>query len=139
MSAESEVRKASEQFYAALNRMLSGDAGPLSEVWSHGSAVTTMHPIGGREVGWDKVRGAWEQVAKLASGGRVGLKDQLIHLVGDAAYEIGVEHGQFTLAGQQVTAEHRVTNIYQREGGVWKVIHHHTDPSPAMQEILSKL
>ena len=52
MASEDEVRRASEQFYAALNRMLNGDAGPLAAIWAHGLAVTTMHPIGGREVGW---------------------------------------------------------------------------------------
>ena len=30
-----EVRKASEQFYAALNSMINGNAGPLSDIWSH--------------------------------------------------------------------------------------------------------
>lgn len=139
MSAEAKVRKASEQFYAALNRMLNGDAGPLSDIWSHGSAVTTMHPIGGREVGWDDVRGSWEQVAQLASDGKVGLKDQLIQVAGDVAYEVGVEHGQLKLAGQEVAIEHRVTNIYQREAGVWKITHHHADISPAMQDVLSRL
>jgi hypothetical protein len=50
MSAEDEVRQASDQFYAALNRMLNGDAGPMMEVWSHSSDVTTMHPVVGRSV-----------------------------------------------------------------------------------------
>ncbi|MHC4799617.1 MAG: Cif family virulence factor, partial [Planctomycetota bacterium] len=67
MAAEEEVRKASEQFYTALNRMVNGDAGPLADIWSHSTAVTTMHPIGGREVGWDAVRGSFEQVAQLAT------------------------------------------------------------------------
>jgi len=73
MSTEDEVRKASEQFYAAVNRMVNGDAGPLADIWSHSAVVTTMHPIGGREVGWDKVRQSWEQVAQLASEGQVKL------------------------------------------------------------------
>jgi hypothetical protein len=46
MSKEGEVRNASKQLYAALNRMLNGDAGPLADIWSHGSSVTTMHPFG---------------------------------------------------------------------------------------------
>lgn len=33
--------------------MANGDARPLSDIWSHGAAVTAMHPIGGRQVGWD--------------------------------------------------------------------------------------
>ena len=56
MSQEDEVRKASEQFYAALNLMLNGDARPLTEIWSHSAAVSAMHPIGGRDVGWETVR-----------------------------------------------------------------------------------
>jgi ketosteroid isomerase-like protein len=139
MSAETEVRDASKQFYDALNRMIGGDAGAMSAVWSHAANVTTMHPIGGREVGWDAVKGSWEGVAGLASGGKVELQDQLIRVVGDMAAEIGVEVGQFMLAGTQINANHRVTNLYQREGGKWKIIHHHTDLAPAMVELLKKL
>jgi hypothetical protein len=58
MAIENDVRGASEKFYSALNRMLNGDAGPLGDIWSHSATVTTMHPIGGREVGWDQVRGS---------------------------------------------------------------------------------
>ena len=139
MSTEDDVRNASGQFYAGVNRMLNGDAGPLADIWSHAAAVTTMHPIGGRQVGWDKVRESWEQVARLASWGQVRLGDQIIQVAGDVAYELGVEHGQAKLAGQQVSIEHRVTNIYRREAGGWKIVHHHTDVSPAMQHVLSRV
>ena len=139
MSTETEVRKVSEQFYKALNRMVNGDAGPLADIWSHSTAVTTMHPRGGREIGWNAVRESFEQVAGLSSDGKVGLKDQLIQVAGDMAYEIGVEHGQFRLAGQQVTIEHRVTNIYLRESGVWKIVHHHTDLSPEMLDVIGRM
>lgn len=139
MSTENEVRKASEQFYAALNGMLNGNAGPLADIWSHSAAVTTMHPIGGREVGWNQVRGSWEQVAQLASEGQTKLGDQIIQVAGDMAYELGVEQAQFKLAGQQVTIKQRVTNVYRRETGAWKIVHHHTDVSPAMVDVLSRL
>jgi ketosteroid isomerase-like protein len=138
MSVEDEVRGASAQFYAALNRMTDGSAAPMAEIWSHG-AVTTMHPIGGRQVGWDEVRGSFEQVAGLASGGHVELRDQSIQVLGDVAYEVGIEYGQAKLAGEQIRIEHRVTNIYRREAGGWKVVHHHTDISPAMVDMLSRL
>ncbi len=139
MPTEDEVRKASNQFYAGLNRMLNGDAAPLAEIWSHGKAVTSLHPIGGREVGWDAVRESFEKVAQLSSDGKVGLKDQLIQVAGELAYEVGVEHGQVKISGQPVTIEHRVTNIYQREAGTWKMVHHHTDVSPAMLDVLRRL
>ena len=138
MSTENEVRKASEQFYAAVNRMLNGDAGPMADIWSHSAAVTTMHPIGGREIGWEQVRGSWEQVARFASEGQAKLGDQIIQVAGDVAYELGVEQAQFKLAGKQVTIKQRVTNIYRRESGGWKIVHHHTDVSPAMVDVLSR-
>ena len=139
MSEEDEVREASKQFYAALNRMANGDAGPLADIWSHGAAVTTMHPIGGRQVGWDKVGGSFGQVAKLASAGKIKLANQIVNVAGDMGYELGVERGQFKLAGQKVTIADRVTNIYRRESGTWKIVHHHTDIAPAMINILSRL
>src|SRR6476469_6092364 len=126
MAIENDVRAASEEFYSALNRMLNGDAGPLGDIWSHSATVTTMHPIGGREVGWDQVRGSWEQVAKIVSGGQIKLEDQFVQIIGDMAYELGVEHGQYTLAGKPVAADYRVTNIYRRDGA-WKIVHHHAD------------
>jgi len=139
MSTEDEVRKASNQFYASLNQMVNGDAKSLSDIWSHGPAVTTLHPIGGRQVGWNEVKDSWEQVAGVASDGEVELKDQFIHTAGDIAYEIGVEHGDFNLAGEKVKVEARVTNIYQKENGSWRIIHHHTDINPSMVQILNRL
>lgn len=139
MSAEDEVRQASEQFYAALNRMANGDAGPLSDVWSQGAAVTTMHPIGGRQVGWEKVRESFQQVARIATEGKIRLDDQMIQVTGDLAYELGWERGQAKFSGQQVNLDHRVTNIYRREAGSWRIVHHHTDVSPAMLEVLARV
>lgn len=139
MSSEDEVRTASAQFYAALSRMIDGDSAQLSAIWSHDATVTTLHPIGGRQTGWDEVRGSFEQVAGLASGGRAELRDQSIHVAGDLAYEVGVESGQIRLAGEQIAIEQRVTNIYRREAEGWKIVHHHTDVNPAMVALLTRL
>jgi ketosteroid isomerase-like protein len=139
MAAQAPVRKASKAFYAALNSMAQGDAGPMADVWSHSATASTMHPIGGREVGWNKVKGPWQQVASLCSGGKVSLTSQLIRADSKMAYEIGVEKGHIVLAGTKVTIEHRVTNIYRRENGKWKIVHHHTDESQAMTDLLARL
>jgi ketosteroid isomerase-like protein len=139
MSMENEVRKASQQFYAALNRMVNGNAAAMADVWAHSDTVTAMHPIGGRDVGWEAVRGSFEKVAQISTNGEVALKDQLIHIAGDTAYEVGIEQGQLKLAGHHANIEHRVTNIYQRVAGAWKIVHHHTDTSAAMLEVLSRL
>jgi ketosteroid isomerase-like protein len=139
MSHEDEVRRASAQFYSALNRMADGDAGEMSRAWSHSDTVTTMHPIGGEQIGWTAVKESFDQVGGLASGGRVEIADQIIHAGEDMAYELGTERGQIKLAGETVQIEQRVTNIYRREADGWKMVHHHADISPAMLGILERL
>ena len=57
----------------------------------------------------------------------------------DLAYEIGSERGTATIAGESVTIDQRVTNVYRREGGQWKMVHHHSDLSPAMLAIVQRL
>ncbi len=140
MAVEDEIRQASEQFYAALNRALSGDPGQLMDVWSHGSDVATMHPLGGRELGWEEVRAGWEQAAQAFSDGQVSLDDLVVvPLTDDVAYTLGTEHGQAMLGDETVSFDWRATNIYRREGEGWKIVHHHTDVSPALMEALDRL
>jgi ketosteroid isomerase-like protein len=137
MAFEDEIQQASEQFYAALNRTINGDSGPMMEVWSHGSDVATMHPLGGRETGWEEVRASWEQVAQAFSEGQVSLEALVVvPLSDDVAYTLGTENGQAQLGDETVGIDWRVTNIYRREEGAWKMVLHHTDVSPTLVEVL---
>ena len=137
MAVEEEIQQASEQFYAALNRTINGYSGPIMEVWSHGSEVTAMHPLGGRETGWEEVRASWEQVAQGFSDGQVSIEDLVVvPLSDDVAYTLGTEQGQATLGEETVGIDWRVTNIYRREEGEWKMVHHHTGVSHALVEVL---
>ena len=63
----------------------------------------------------------------------------MIHTGGELAYETGTERGSLKVAGEQVTIDQRVTNVYRREPDGWKIVHHHTDLSPAMLDILERL
>ena len=139
MTALDQIRKVSEQFYAGLTRMASGERDAFADVWAHSATVTTMHPTGGQQVGWEAVEESFNQVSEIASDGKIALNDQCIEVLGDMAYELGIEQGQFKLGGHPVSFEHRVTNIYRREDGEWKMVHHHADTSPAMQDVLGRL
>lgn len=139
MTTNDEVHAASDRFYSALSHMCNGDAKPMADVWSHGDGVSTMHPIGGCEVGWEQVSPPWKAVAEMSKGGEVRIDQQHIETIGDAAYEIGVEVGHIVIGGEDVKIGQRVTNVYRREGGAWKVVHHHADPSPAMLAALERI
>lgn len=141
MTTETEVEQASDQFYAALNQMVAtGDAGPVTAVWSQSQAGSTMHPIGGREIGRDQVLAAWEQAGPAFSGGKASAHDLVvIPLCDDVAYTVGIERFEGKMGGETVRGEWRATNIYRREDGGWKIVHHHTDASPVLMEMLARL
>lgn len=136
MSTEDEVRAVSDRFYSALNHL---DVSQLQNVWSQSSTVSTMHPMGGAQFGWPEVRKSFEDAAGAMSDVHVELADQMIQTGNDLAYETGVERGSGTVAGERIEIEHRVTNVYRREGGQWKMVHHHTDVSSAMVEVLQRM
>jgi ketosteroid isomerase-like protein len=135
MPAQDDVKAASDRFYSALSRM---DVEQLPEIWSHGDSVTTMHPMGGEQVGWQAVRESFEQAAGAMTDAHVEIVDQIIEVGGDMAYEVGVERGSAKVAGEAISIEHRVTNVYRLEDGGWKLVHHHTDVSAAMVDILQR-
>jgi ketosteroid isomerase-like protein len=139
MSAEDEVRGASKRFYTALTRMAKRNNGTIADISSRNAGVTAMHPIGGRQVGWDTIRDSFDQVGGSASDGEIKLRDQLIHLTGVVAYEIGIEYGEFKLDGQKISIDHPVTNIYRRENEGWKIVHHQADASLVMIDARSRL
>ena len=141
MTVENEVKQTSDEFYAALNRMLySGDAATVTAIWSGGQAGSTMHPIGGREVGRDQVLAAWKQAAPAFSDGKASATDVVvIPLSDDVAYTVGTERFEGKVGGETFRGEWRATNIYRHEDGGWKIVHHHTDASGDLIELLGRL
>jgi len=135
MATEDDVRAVSDKFYSGLSRM---DVAALPEIWSHRDDVTTMHPMGGEQVGWQEVRASFAQAAGAMTDSRVELVDQRIYAGTDLAYETGIERGSAKLAGEPVSFEQRVTNVYRLEDGQWKMVHHHTDTSPGLAEMLQR-
>jgi ketosteroid isomerase-like protein len=127
VAAEDGVRTASDQFYQALEEVANGDARSMADVWSRGDDVTTMHPIGGREEGWEAVEGSWEGVASASADGTITRTDQVVRVTGDLAYELCTESLSWTFGGEPMSLEGRATNVYREENGEWKIVHHHAE------------
>jgi ketosteroid isomerase-like protein len=49
---------------------------------------------------------------------------------GDLAYTIGFEHKTVSIDGRPTTYTLRVTHVYRREDGEWKIVHRHGDHPP---------
>jgi ketosteroid isomerase-like protein len=131
---EKAVRNAAAQFYAALNKMFTGDLDQMKEIWAHADDVTYMGPGGGFKVGWDEVLKDWEAQAALKLGGKVEAADMRITVGQDIAVMSGHEKGENTNAkGETQKVSIRATNIFRKEGGKWKMIGHHTDLLPYLE------
>ncbi len=129
------VEQASAQFYASLNTMFTGDAGPMQEIWSHADDVTYMGPAGDFQVGWNKVRDVWESQAALKLGGNVEPDEMHVTVGDDLAFTQCYEKGtNLDAQGRQLQVSIRATNLFRKENGKWKMISHHTDLLPFLEK-----
>ena len=129
-AAENEIRSATLLFYAAFNSALNGDLDPLSAVWSHRADVSNLTVVGGRATGWNEVHEDFQNLVRQYPGGQIAPQDILVVADGDMGYSVVTESGQLRSAdGPMVKFEQRATNIFRREDGKWKLVHHHADSS----------
>ncbi len=133
--AQGQIREATLLFYVALNSALNGDVGPMSEVWSHGPDVSDFSPFGGRAVGWNQVYTQFQNEGRTNLARQVTPSDILIVVDGDMGYSICNEASQVhTGPGANTTLTYRATNVFRREDGKWKMVHHHADLTTPAQD-----
>jgi ketosteroid isomerase-like protein len=107
-----------------------GDAGPRMAIWSHNDPVTLFGALLTGS-GWGEVGGAFEWLASRFSNGSYDYEVIAGGTSGDLGYIVGIEHSTASVAGAAPEAyELRVTTIFRREDGEWKVVHRHGDPMP---------
>jgi len=132
---ETAVLAATDKFYAALNALFTGDSEPMKQVWSHSDDVTYMGPAGGLQKGWPAVLAIWEETAAMKLGGKVVPESMLV----TAGQDIGITHNyevgeNFDKDGNLQKVSIRATNIFRQEAGEWKMVGHHTDLLPYLEE-----
>ena len=121
---------------AELRALHNGDPRPRLAMWSTKDPVTLFGAaMSGR--GWDEVSGIFRSIASRWSD----CTDQHVDIVaagvsGDLAYTVGFEHTSVSVDGVPVEPYTlRVTHIYRREDGAWKIVHRHGDAPPADQSL----
>lgn len=111
-----------------LQALHNGDPQPRLAMWSTKDPVTLFGAgMSGR--GWDKVSGIFHSIASRWSD----CTDQGVEILaagvsGDLAYTVELEHTSVSLDGTPVDPYTlRVTQVYRREDGQWKIVHRHGD------------
>jgi ketosteroid isomerase-like protein len=112
--------------------MHSGDPTSWIEAWSHREPVSVFGAgVRGRS-GWDDVLRTINWVADQFGECRAYEYELITADVhGDLAYTCGFERYTATRPnGELFENELRVTQIYRRENGTWKIVHRHGDRPP---------
>ena len=106
-----------------------GDPQPRMELWSRRDPVTLFGAIGMSESGWQQLGRTFNWVAsRFSDVSDFRFDVELVEVSGDMAYTLGFERFNGSIAGRPVEpVTVRVTHIYRREDGGWKIVHRHAD------------
>lgn len=119
------------RFVSGLEGMLNGDATEWLANASHADDVTLLSPYGESFRGWAAVGKRYEFAASrmTPSGATAQVEYLAVEVLGDLAYTVQIEHSVFRIAGedQSQSGFTRVTQMFRRERGEWKLVHRHMD------------
>ena len=106
-----------------------GDPRPLRDISASSDPATFFGPAGGAEQGAAHVLEVNEAGSHRFHGGTTELDILHSGSSGDLAYWTGFQRGAVRLEGRRdpVPTRLRVTELFRRENGEWKLIHRHAD------------
>jgi ketosteroid isomerase-like protein len=115
---ERNLMAANEAFYAAFSRQ---DAAAMDSLWARETEVACLHPGWAPLVGREAVVESWREI--LLGGDapdNIRCRRAVARIAGDVGWVICEE----VLRGGILGA----TNVFVREQGVWRMVHHHAAP-----------
>ena len=123
------------RFVEAEKALHDGDPEPRLAMWSDHDPVTLFGAWGPCKSGWEQVSPVFRWLASRFSG----VSDYRLDLVaaglsGDLAYTVGFERSMLSIDGGPAQENVlRVTHVFRRENGEWKIVHRHGDFPPPDQ------
>ena len=126
----SPVLAANRAFYAALE---SRDAAGMEAVWSHDDDVACVHPGWHRLEGWEEVSRSWHAIFANSRPWKVRPEEERAFVSGTVAVVLCVEVLEASGTSGE-PARMQATNVFRRENGDWRIVHHHASPMPEAGE-----
>jgi ketosteroid isomerase-like protein len=125
-----------DRYHQAVPGITQGDTGPIKDLYSRLDDVTLANPFGGIAKGWAQVEARLDQAARqFRDGEMLGFETVTSYTARDTAFLVETEHFRARLDGAAAPEEFalRVTSVFRREEGYWKLVHRHADPAARPQ------
>jgi ketosteroid isomerase-like protein len=125
---ETSVRAAIDRLHAAMADVANGDVSAIKSLYSYSGDATSFYGWGGYEKGWDAVSKRWDWAGTQFRGGTVRYENISTVMTPEMFYVTDIEtfEGQRVASVEGVTGwSNRVTHIFRREGGEWRLLHRH--------------
>lgn len=125
MSDIQAVLDVNQAFYRAFEKK---DLDAMIKVWSNGVGVMCIHP--GRDAlrGWENVRESWESIFRSTNYLELDTEIISTEVSGDLAYVVLIETVLQVAERRQLKAQSMATNVFERLGQQWYLVHHHGSP-----------
>lgn len=112
--SERAILDANDAFYAAFS---SGDVGAMDAQWARHAAVSCAHPSWDLLIGRRDVMASW--LAILSGGAPTNVRCE------DPRAVVSAELGVVTCTESIGEARVFATNVFVKEDGEWRIVHHH--------------
>jgi proline iminopeptidase len=123
---------------AAQVELQNGRAAEFKSLWSQGDDTTLSGGFGGKiEKGWGAISQRLDWVGTQFSNGAHAHTRIASGVSGDLGYVVQLEHISFQVPGQESLSarDYRVTMIFRREAGQWRILHRHADANLTRQPV----
>jgi ketosteroid isomerase-like protein len=140
--SDASIEAAVERLRMAMADVANGDTRAIKALYEHSDDATSFYGWGGYEVGWTQVDKRWDWAGQQFKGGTVSYEPLTRVASGELFYTTDIETFQVKMDGkaEPATWSNRVTHIFRRTGGEWRLIHRHANrlegqykPGPALR------
>ena len=127
MADVDDLHAANDAYYAALSQL---DLELMDDVWLHDDWVRCIHPGWDVLVGWRKIRGSFARIFRDTAWIRVIPTAISARILGDVGVVTCAENITSNEDGEVGVGMAQATSIFRRTPNGWKMILHHSSPSP---------
>jgi ketosteroid isomerase-like protein len=117
MSDRAQILFVNEAFYALFR---SSDVAGMESLWAREAPVACIHPGWSALTTREEVMESWAGILANPGSPQVVCRDPKVFVAGDQGFVVCYEAIGDTLLV--------ATNIFQRESGNWKLVHHQAGP-----------